>query len=87
MGPELVLMAALAGEPDPLTAFTNDATEWLLAGESLPRDYRLRLLAMDPADRIQAIVFLRRAGLLTDRAWPLDDLLRDTPAPTENREK
>ncbi len=61
-------------------ALAEDATGWLLDGEPLPRDYRLRLLSMPPEARLQALVFLRRAGLLTADAWPLADILNPAPA-------
>jgi hypothetical protein len=61
-------------------ALAEDATGWLLDGEPLPSDYRVRLLAMPPEARLQALVFLRRAGLLTADAWPLADILNPAPA-------
>lgn len=56
--------------------FAKAASDWLLSGQGLPRDYRVTLMQMDSADRIRAIALLRRLGLLTDRPWPLDDLLQ-----------
>lgn len=56
--------------------FIEEAAGWLLNGERLPVDYRLRLLAMEPEQRAQALVYLRRIGLLTDRPWSIEDLLR-----------
>lgn len=79
----LALAAATpdAGASNPLEAFIADATGWLLADGRLPPDYRLRLLAMEPADRVAALAHLRRMGLLTGAAWPVSDLLRPaTPA-------
>ena len=67
----------------PAAALAEDATSWLLDGEPLPPDYRLRLLAMPPEARLQALVFLRRAGLLTADAWPLADILNPAPAAPE----
>jgi hypothetical protein len=67
-------------QPDPVASFVEDASGWLLEGRSLPRDYRLRLLAMSPADRIRAITYLRRTGLLTGAPWPVPDLLRPSSA-------
>lgn len=83
--PALFVLAAAAGGaeatvPARLSAFTEEASAWLLEGEELPPDYRLRLLMMPPADRLQAIVFLRRAGLLTEGAWSLSDLLKPAPS-------
>ncbi|WP_458478594.1 hypothetical protein [Paracoccus sp. T5] len=63
--------------------FAEAASGWLLSGEGLPRDYRVTLMQMDSADRIRAIALLRRIGLLTDRPWPLDDLLRPAGAAPE----
>lgn len=77
----LMLVAAMASDAvpmpaDPVEVFVSDANEWLLASGRLPRDYRLRLLAMEPSERMQAITYLRRTGLLTGPAWPVADLLR-----------
>lgn len=75
----LAATAPLAEEAQP---FATTASEWLLSGQGLPRDYRLRLMRMDSADRLQAIAYLRRIGLLTERPWALEDLLRPAePAP------
>lgn len=65
--------------PD-MTAFTNDASGWVLEGKALPVDYRQRLQKMTPADRLLAITFLRRSGLLKEDIWALDDVLRDAIA-------
>ena len=62
-------------------ALADEATGWLLDGESLPPDYRARLMRMPPEARLQALVFLRRAGLLTSDPWALSDIL--DPAPTK----
>lgn len=56
-------------------AFSRETTEWVLAGQELPSDYQSRLRMMNPADRLQAIIILRRSGLLETDTWPLDDLL------------
>ena len=74
------LMAAFlaAGSASAMDAeqLARDASEWLLSGQGLPRDYRVRLMQMDSAERLLAIAYLRRVGLLTDRPWTVDDLLR-----------
>lgn len=77
----LMAAAAMAIDAEPtlppaVAAFAAEANEWLLAGETLPPDYRLRVLAMSPADRVVTIIYLRRIGLLTEGAWSIDDLLR-----------
>lgn len=85
--PALFAMAATVGEgglPADLGAFTAEASAWLLDGETVPRDYRVRLLRMPPPERLQAIVFLRRAGLLTDDAWSLADILKPASADEES---
>jgi hypothetical protein len=66
--------------------FAETASGWLLEGQRLPRDYRVTLMEMDSADRIQAIAYLRRLGLLNERPWSLDDLLRPAATRTEPRE-
>ncbi|MDP5308569.1 hypothetical protein [Paracoccus spongiarum] len=72
--------------PAELSDFAGEASGWLLAGERLPPDYRVRLLQMEPAARLQAIVYLRRIGLLTDPSWGLDDVLKPVPPAQEIRE-
>jgi hypothetical protein len=83
----MVLAIALSGSApaDPAllpdaAALADEATGWLLDGESLPPDYRARLMRMPPEARLQALVFLRRAGLLTSDPWALSDILDPAPA-------
>lgn len=71
--------------PD-LRDFRDEATVLLLEGGTLPTDYRRQLLAMPPAERIEAIIFLRRAGLLTGQTWQIDQLLKPAADPTETAE-
>ncbi len=83
----MVMVIALSGSasagpallPD-AAALADEATGWLLEGEPLPVDYRARLMAMPPEARLQALVFLRRAGLLTAGPWPLSDILDPSSA-------
>lgn len=86
-----IALATSAGAADlPLLpdaqSFATEATTWLLQGDELPRDYRVRLMHMAPDARLQALVFLRRAGLLTGDGWLLDDILRPVPAAEEAQE-
>ena len=85
----MVMVIALSGSApaDPAllpdaAALADEATGWLLDGESLPPDYRARLMRMPPEARLQALVFLRRAGLLTSDPWALSDILDPAPAST-----
>lgn len=85
----LILALALAAAPaaaERIEEFRQVANDWLLSGRGLPRDYRVELMRMDSADRLQAIAYLRRIGLLTDRPWTLDDLLRPAVTRTEPEE-
>jgi hypothetical protein len=66
---------------DDFTGFARKASEWLLAGQGLPGDYRVMLMQMSSADRIRSIAYLRRLGLLTGQPWSVDDILR--PAATK----
>lgn len=79
----LALPLQQAAAPE-LQEFQAQAIERLLEGKSLPPDYRHQLLAMPPEDRVSAIIFLRRAGLMTGRPWTIDDLLRPAPDMTED---
>jgi hypothetical protein len=72
----MFLAAALTTASGNFDQFASDANGWLLSGQGLPRDYRVTLMQMDSAERISAIAYLRRIGLMTDRPWTLDDLLR-----------
>lgn len=56
-------------------ALIRDATDRLLAGESLPADTDERLMRLAPADRVEVLIFLRRAGLLSGPGWPAERLL------------
>lgn len=68
-----------------LAAFQRQAERTLLSGERLPPDYRQQLLAMPPEDRIEAIIFLRRIGLLTGKSWRIDDMLRPVQQEEEDQ--
>lgn len=68
-----------------LTAFQRQAEMTLLSGDRLAPDYRQQLLTLPPEDRIEAIIFLRRIGLLTGKRWRVDDMLR--PAQTEGNDQ
>ena len=63
------MLLALAVSALPVAAAPQDdffarATGWVLAGETLPPDYLQQPAAMPPDDRLTAVVFLRRSGLL-----------------------
>ncbi|TGN67263.1 hypothetical protein E4L95_05600 [Paracoccus liaowanqingii] len=83
--PYLVAMSLAAGSAAATDAeqLARDASDWLLSGQGLPRDYRVLLLQMDSADRLLAIAYLRRVGLLTDRPWTVEDVLRPAQPQTE----
>ncbi|SEH97367.1 hypothetical protein SAMN04488075_2001 [Paracoccus alkenifer] len=70
----LVLAVAQALSPA-ATAFVEDATARLIAGEELSPDFPVRLQALPPDQRLLAIVHLRRAGYLADVVMPLDWIL------------
>ena len=88
LGPLIVAACLISGFAfaDELDEFRSRADEWLLTGQGLPRDYRVTLMQMDSPTRFQAIAYLRRVGLLTERPWSLDDLLRPAAARTEPSE-
>lgn len=81
LAPAFFVLAAGAADatvnwPPAIAEYAEEASGWLLDGDGLPRDYRVRLMRMQPSARLQAIVFLRRAGLLTADAWTLDEILK-----------
>lgn len=81
----LTLIATMAQTSAPaLTDFQAEINALLLDGLPLPPDYPHRLRAMPPAQRIEALIYLRRTGMLTGRVWPLVDLL--APAIPETRD-
>lgn len=67
----LALAAAQALSPA-ASAFIDDATERLLAGEELAPDFPVHLQALPPDQRLLVIVHLRRAGFLADVVMPVD---------------
>lgn len=71
----------IAGASPEAEAIAADAQTRLLAGEGLPRDFRLQLRVLSPADRYAVVIWLRRSGLLTGPALPLEDMLAPVPAP------
>lgn len=77
-------LAGAAGADLPMlpeaAELASEATGWLLEGRPLPRDYRVRLMQMPPEARLQALIFLRRSGLLTAEPWRLSDILGPAPA-------
>lgn len=60
--------------------FIDRMIELLLDGENLPVDIKRQIMELDPNERFNAIIFLRRSGLLDGPAWPLDELLEAMPA-------
>lgn len=84
----LLLLTALAMEgaaapADPAGLLIAEASVLLLEGRDLPRDMRLRLLALEPGDRLRVIAYLRRVGLMKGAAWPATDLLLPAHDPQE----
>lgn len=73
----LSLMAALliAGASPEAEAYAAEAQVRLLAGQGLPRDFRRQLAALAPTDRFAVVIWLRRTGLLTGPAIPIDEML------------
>lgn len=59
----------------PRDDFLREATAWLLNGDPMPSDVDHRLMQLEPSDRVEALVFLRRSGLWTTQAWPVERML------------
>lgn len=72
-------VATEAPPPKPLAEVLRELDAILLAGEALPADFLPGLAPLPPADRLLAVAYARRAGLLTGPALPLADLLRVQP--------
>lgn len=82
----LAVMATLQPvAASPRDDFLREATAWLLNGDAMPSDIDHRLMQLEPSDRVEALVFLRRSGLLTTQAWPVDRML--APAVKSGRSK
>lgn len=84
--PALLASAIASSEPaasatTKLGDFTARASVMLLEGTGLPSNYRDELMTLPPSDRLQAIIFLRRSGLLQGDLWSLEDVLRPALAP------
>jgi len=60
--------------------FIDDATNRLIAGDELPRDYPVTLKSLPPPERLLVIVHLRRMGFLTTVEMPIDWVM-DPAAP------
>lgn len=77
----LAMMTALliAGASPQAEAFVDDAQARMLAGQGLPRDFRRQLAGMEPVDRFAVVIWLRRAGLLTGAALPIEEMLAPIP--------
>lgn len=56
-------------------AIIKEMTERLLDGQVAPANIESRLMQLDLADRIEVVIFLRRAGLLSGRSLSVDRLL------------
>ncbi|MBK4214999.1 hypothetical protein JJJ17_03565 [Paracoccus caeni] len=88
----LALMAATAAPLEDLhllpdsAAFAEEAGQWLLQGQPLPRDYRARLMRMPPDARLETLIFLRRTGLLRGDIWTLEQILRPVVSAAEGGE-
>lgn len=63
--------------------FVAEATRGLIAGEELPRDFPVRLQALDPGQRLLVIVHLRRAGYLTNVVMPVDWVISPATRPDD----
>lgn len=79
----LLISAAQALSPA-ASAFVEDATDRLIAGEELAPDFPVRLQALPPDQRLLVVVHLRRAGYLRDVVMPVDWIMSPaTPVDAE----
>lgn len=81
----MMISAALIAMTQILTpaaqGFVDEATDRLIAGEELPRDFPVRLQSLPPDQRLLVVVHLRRAGFLGDLVMPVDWIISPA-APT-----
>ncbi len=73
----LSLMTALliAGASPEAEGYAAEAQARMLAGQGLPRDFRRDLAALEPVDRFALVIWLRRSGMLTGPAIPIEAML------------
>lgn len=69
------LVATSVVSPIGMEQWRDEMTAHLLEGGRLPPEYRYDLMQMPPPQRFEAIVYLRRSGLLTGPSWAVEDLL------------
>ncbi|MFD1796704.1 hypothetical protein FQV27_12785 [Paracoccus aurantiacus] len=70
-----ILAAGLAGAPG-LPEIIAEIDRLVLSGRQMPAAFMLDVRRLpDAGDRMQALVYLRRAGLLTGSAQPLDGIV------------
>lgn len=62
---------------EPLSEVLRGLDAILLAGEALPPGFLHGLASMPPAERLLAVAYARRAGLLTGPALPLAEILAE----------
>ncbi|MDO5657941.1 MAG: hypothetical protein Q4G36_06425 [Paracoccus sp. (in: a-proteobacteria)] len=68
------LIAAPAMAAPSLPEVMDEIDTFVLEGRSMPVDYLLRLRTLrEPADRMSALIYLRRAGLLRGPVVSLDN--------------
>lgn len=71
----LVLTAVQQAAATPRDDLLHEATAWLLNGDALPPDIDDRLMQLEPGERVEVLVFLRRSGLLTTPVWSAEHML------------
>lgn len=84
----LVVALTLAGAAEPAETkadLLNEMTRRLLDGKPAPRNIETRLMALEPAERFEAVVFLRRSGLLSGKSLSVDRLLATEPDPEADK--
>ena len=74
-GAETTPAAAPSAAAQTLAQFMDQADRWLLTGASLPPELPRLLQPLPPADRLTAVAYLRRIGLLQGPALDLTTLL------------
>lgn len=81
-----LLAAGLAGDPaaTPLDQFTAEVDRIVLSGRRMPPAMLLDVARLpDAGDRMMALVYLRRTGLLTGPAVALDGTVFQVPQATD----
>ncbi len=77
----LLATGAASAEQGEKDIFIAAMTDRLLDGRGLPADVEAQVMRLSPPERFEAVIFLRRSGLLVGAPWSVDRLLAVKQSP------